>query len=275
MKINLNNVVVFDVETEPLSSEFFNAQKTGAVQFDLFPRPRVCVCYDSRSGKYRTYLPDEFQSLYTKLLKRPILSFNGKAFDVNVILKHLNKDQNDALSKKHDHYDLLDLITKTTGKRYHLDDLVRANLGERKHTKGRDMENLDIETLIEACRSDVDHTYRLMKLFLSGNMVYKYYSTYKSYSKEDDDKLCGINVPPDIAVLLMEANEKAINLEEALINGHKYSEASKIRVLDECLLDKTGKRFTELVPSDKISLGFEERCKTTAYLLMELGIQEK
>jgi hypothetical protein len=87
MKILLNDVVAFDIETELLSKAFFDAQNNGRDTFDFMPRPRVCVCYDSLSGKYETYLPEDFQLLYAKLIRRQILSFNGSAFDVNVILK--------------------------------------------------------------------------------------------------------------------------------------------------------------------------------------------
>lgn len=277
MKILLNNVVAFDIETEPFSEAFSNAQKDGRDTFDFVPRPRVCVCYDSLSGKYETYLPEDFQLLYAKLIRRKLLSFNGNAFDVNVILKHLNKNKDDSLSKKRNHYDLLALIKKETGKRYRLDDLVRANLGEKKHTNGRDMKDMDIVKLTEACRSDVDQTYRLMDVFLSGEMVYRYYRIPKDNSMNHDEEphivlqLDSDNL--DNVMRFMKINEKLSNLKEAILNGHKYSEIDKINGLDDFLLEKTGKCFAEIASPDGVPLSFDERCKILFDLLTALNVQ--
>lgn len=272
MKNLLTDVVVFDIETELMGKDFFDAQKKGEDTFNFMPTPRVCVCYDSLTKQYETFLPENFQSLYEKLLNRRILSFNGVYFDVKVILKYLNKKKNDKLAKKKDHYDLLSLINKKTGKRYKLDELARANFNERKHTDGRDMQNMDIVKLTEACQSDVDHTYRLMEVFLDGKMIYKYYRDSRANNSDYvEDQYFSINL--EQAMLLMKINEKRDNLSEAMINGHKYSESDKITCLDEFLLEKTGKCFNEIINlSENKELKFEERCINILELLLTFDV---
>ncbi|WCE94930.1 ribonuclease H-like domain-containing protein [Acidithiobacillus ferriphilus] len=244
------------------------------------PQPRVCVCYDSLSDKYETYLPDDFHLLYKKLLKRNILSFNGKSFDINVVLKNLGRNKHDPLSKKKNHYDLLDLIHNKEGKRYKLDDLSRANLGERKHTDGRKMKDMSTEKLTEACRSDVWQTYRLMAKFLSGEMIYK---RHREYNNDKYEEMCaGYVIKPDSPKKIKEIHdymqyfkqkEKLSYVEEGLINGHKYSEADKIKCLDDLLLEQTGETFLAMFGAEGISLSFDERCEEVLGLLMYLGAQ--
>lgn len=272
----LKDVVVFDIETQLFSKSFLDAQRNGVDMFDYMPAPRVCVCYDALSDDYEIYLPDDFHLLYNKLLGRNILSFNGKNFDINVILKHLGKNKSDTLANKENHYDLLELVHIKQGKRYKLDDLVRVNLGERKHTDGRKMEEMHIEKLIEACRSDVRQTYRLMKRFLSEGLKYKRYREYNSYEDIDDGVIITkLNTPEAIRDFMekQKKREKLLFVQEALINGHKYKESEKIKCLDDLLSERIGKTFLELTGDDGMSLSFTDRCEELIEILLYLGIK--
>lgn len=82
-----------------------------------------------------------------------------------------------------------------------------------------------------------------------------------------------IVLPLDKAMQFMKANEKRINLEEAIFNGHKYSEIDKINGLDAFLLEKTGKCFAEIASPDGVPLSFDERCKILFDLLTALNVQ--
>lgn len=268
----LDDIVVFDIETEPMGKEFFDAQSRGEDTFNYVPNPRVCVCYDSITKEHSVFLPDQFKDLYKTLKNRNILSFNGINFDIKVILKYLSKKPKDALAKKKNHYDLLKMIVAETDKRYSLDDLVRANFGERKHTDGRKMEGMDIDKLTEACQSDVDHTYRLMESFLAGNLVYKHFRKPREDNVTDVYDEAYTRVPLSMALKLMEHNKKRDTLVEAIINSGRYSETDKLAALDDFLMERTGKTFDIICGNDGIGLCFEHRWISISELLMSLGV---
>jgi hypothetical protein len=68
------------------------------------------------------------------------------------------------------HLDLHEVMTAKAGFRVSLDAAAMLNLGERKHTDGRDMAALNLDALKVACRSDVCQTYRLFKRHTSATL---------------------------------------------------------------------------------------------------------
>ncbi|MHB1902641.1 MAG: ribonuclease H-like domain-containing protein [Ferrimicrobium sp.] len=291
MTFNMNalkHIVVLDIETELISDEMFLRQKNRQDVFGTLPKPRVCVTYDARTREYRTFMPDEFRDLYQLACDRAILSFNGKHFDLPVILQHLELPQN-SFDFKTDHLDLLDMIRQTTGASYKLDQLAILNLGQHKHTDGRKMRNMDIGTLTEACRSDVDQTYSLAQMFAKGELQYPRRRYEPRFDHDDDDYLEYIPITDIKQIEQIEwwfkKNERRAVLEEAAINGHKYSETDKRQALDGFLIEQIGRAYNELIDlntpgtsnnesqSALQNLDFEGRCMLLSGLLLGLGIR--
>jgi hypothetical protein len=167
----LQDVVVLDIETEPISQEMFYRQRKKQYLFNVLPSPRVCVTYDSKTNEHHVYMPDSFDQLYRVVQSRTILTFNGIYFDIPVLLRYLNLE-GDPIASKTDHLDLLVEIKKRTRHMHKLDSLSMINLGERKHTNGKQMKDMDIEKLTRACQSDVDQTYALARMFCENTLQY-------------------------------------------------------------------------------------------------------
>ena len=158
--------VCFDIETE-LFDDSFRFAKDLETRLKHIPKMRVACVFDESVWKY--FLPSEAQQLIQLLLDADeVISFNGKVFDELVLRKH--HGMNKKMPKKGKHIDLLEEVAKG-GKRWiSLDNLAKENLGEGKHTGGRNMADLDIEALKVACHSDVWQTYRLWKLWKIGKL---------------------------------------------------------------------------------------------------------
>ena len=111
-------------------------------------------------NQYSYYEPHNTESLVNALQRADeVVSFNGKRFDLLVLRKHYSLKGKVPFKGKH--IDIHQILTVRAGFRASLDKAVSLNFGEKRHTNGRAMESLDINELKEACRSDVDQTYRL------------------------------------------------------------------------------------------------------------------
>ncbi|WP_276971800.1 ribonuclease H-like domain-containing protein [Ferrimicrobium acidiphilum] len=282
----IRDVLVLDIETEQISSEMFLRQKHKRDVFGCLPKPRVCVTYDTRTSGYHVYMPSDFDELYKTVRDRDVLSFNGRRFDLPVILQYLGLPQQ-VLDSKDNHFDLLEEIRKTTGASYSLDALALHNLGKHKHTDGRKMEGMDIEALTEACQSDVEQTYALAQMFIQGQLKYpaRGRRTYPDYGDDVED-YCGVKINADQMGQWMKKNKKRAVLTEAIANGHKYNETDKLESLDNFLAEQTGRSYTETVelnaPADDpnaqpyrealLSLDFDGRCSLLSNILIGLGV---
>ena len=131
-------------------------------------------------------LPSQASELIALVLAADeVISFNGKKFDMLVLRRHYgmkSKDLSDG-----NHFDLLDEITKSGHNRVSLHRLALKNLGEKKHTDGRRMDEIEVEGLKIACRSDVWQTYRLWQMWKSGHLQLPEQGEYKTRLQLDND----------------------------------------------------------------------------------------
>jgi hypothetical protein len=159
--------VCFDIETEAFSRKFESARTTEG-RLRHAPKMRIACAFDGTKWTY--YLPSDAAALIQLLEGADeVITFNGMAFDELVLRKH-HKLPPRVLADRKKHIDLYAIIKAETNRSVSLHRLARENLGEPKHTKGRQMANLDIEALKVACRSDVWQTYRLWEMWARGSI---------------------------------------------------------------------------------------------------------
>jgi len=165
------NGLIFDFETEQFTDSFRYA--IGIDQKIKFaPKLRVACVYNLNTGKYTYYRPGTTDKLIARLLNADfIVSFNGKCFDLLVLQRHhrLGKRKADQLNRKH--IDLCEEVKTMSSRRWSLNKLARLNLGEAKHTNGREMTSLNLAALKIACRSDVSQTYRIFLKWMDGSLM--------------------------------------------------------------------------------------------------------
>jgi hypothetical protein len=160
-----SHYTVYDIETEPFSTEF-NAAKTTENKIKFAPKPRVMVVYSSESKDFHSFENDDLISGVELILSSDIVvSYNGESFDESVLIRNgsLNKSFSEIGLKS---VDLMVELCKLHGFRAKLDALARLNLDEKKHTSGRKMAEISGEELIKACKSDVSQTKRLYEKWL-------------------------------------------------------------------------------------------------------------
>jgi DNA polymerase elongation subunit (family B) len=160
--------VAFDIETEPFSEEFLHAtSETEKTKYA--PKMRLACLYDEKSDSYNFFMPENSDQLIS-ILKEcdEIISFNGKNFDILVLQQHYGLDITPPINGSH--IDMHEIMSKLAGFRVSLDKAAQLNLGEKKHTNGRSMAELDINQLKVACQSDVTQTYKLWQLYNQGNL---------------------------------------------------------------------------------------------------------
>jgi hypothetical protein len=161
--------IVFDIETEPFSDEFIRA-RTAKMRIKHVPKMRVACAFDESREEYRYFTPCNVAKLIGLLQSADeVVSFNGKCFDLLVLRKHYGLKG--RTPRKGKHIDIHEIISAMAGFRVSLDKAVRANFGEKKHTNGREMSELDDKNIELACRSDVSHTHRLFTTFRSGTLL--------------------------------------------------------------------------------------------------------
>jgi hypothetical protein len=161
--------LVFDVETVPFSDSFRHAS-TMDLRRRLAPEMRVACVYCVEEDTFQFFTAEQAKVLVELLASADrLVSFNGKNFDLLVLARHYGLDLETFQRKPHD--DLLEIIHDQVGYWVSLNDMSRANLGERKQVSGRQMETLDLEKLKNACRSDVWQAKRLWDLYQTGQLT--------------------------------------------------------------------------------------------------------
>lgn len=164
--------IVLDFETEQFSSEFEQASSLGE-RMRLAPKLRVACIYSETTRDYRHYLPAQAAALIARLeAADEIVSYNGKQFDLLVLMRHhgLTRGAYDALNAKHT--DLFEIFSKSAGFGVSLDGMARRNLGQRKMVAGRSMAALDLRSLKRAARSDVRQTFQLLRIHEAGQITF-------------------------------------------------------------------------------------------------------
>jgi hypothetical protein len=161
--------IAFDIETEPFSRKFMDAESVRS-RTRCAPRMRVACVFDVSHGSYRYFDSNERKALVRLIQSADeVVSFNGKRFDNMVLRKHCGLKGRIPL--KGAHIDICEIMSARAGFRVSLDLAARLNLGENKHTDGRKMSALGLEEVKLACRSDVFQTYRLYQRFVDGILV--------------------------------------------------------------------------------------------------------
>ena len=164
--------VCFDIETEPFSDAFLRATSPQA-RLREAPRMRIACAYVEHEKRYRFFVSKQSDQLLELLQGADeVVSFNGKAFDLLVLRKHYGLKG--KVPMKGRHVDIHMILTARAGFRVSLHVAAQMNLGEGKHTKGREMTNLDPAALRIACKSDVRQTYRLWKPHEDGTLQAPY-----------------------------------------------------------------------------------------------------
>ncbi len=181
----------FDVETESFTENFRNA-RTPEARMSLAPKMRVACAFDGRRWYY--FLPSEAAGLIALASAADeLITFNGLAFDELILRKHHKLAG--RFPTKGRHADLCEEIRVKHGIAISLDQLARANLGEKKHTAGRSMADLDVDALKLACRSDVWQTYRLWKLWRSNKLEIPPPGVPREYASDIDLSGPGHHMP--------------------------------------------------------------------------------
>lgn len=192
------HVVVFDIETLPFSDEF-RKSKTIEERIEKSPKMRVCCLYDVYSRKYKYYTEENVHLLLKALNSADkIVTYNGKVFDLLVLAKHYGLEKIDKLNKKH--VDMLEIMSNNVGYYVSLDKAAKLNLNEKKHTKGREMNEHDLTFIMEACKSDVSQTYRLWKMHENKTLKYPKKTKQKYQNIYDVDDIGNYGIGSQIAL---------------------------------------------------------------------------
>jgi hypothetical protein len=160
--------IVFDIETQPFTEAFKDAESIH-LKTRLAPRMRLACAFDESRSTYRYFGPRGGRAL-ARLLQSAdeLVSFNGKRFDVLILRRHCGLKGRAPLKGRQ--IDLCEITTAMAGFRVSLDAAAKLNLGERRHTYGRNMASLAFDELKVACRSDVCQTYRLFQRHINGTL---------------------------------------------------------------------------------------------------------
>jgi hypothetical protein len=160
--------IVFDIETEPFTKAFQEAESIRA-RTKLAPQMRLACTFDESRAVYRYFGPREGRSLIKQLQSADeVISFNGNHFDILVLRRHYGLKG--RVPHKGRHTDLCEIMSAGAEFRVSLDVAARLNLGEKKHTDGRKMNALRLDEIKLACQSDVCQTYRLFQRYISGTL---------------------------------------------------------------------------------------------------------
>lgn len=161
-------LICLDIETEPFS-ESFRSAKTPEAKQKFAPKMRVACAYVEAIDDYVFFTEDNVADLLVLVQgANEVVTFNGKGFDILLLRKHYGL--RGKVPSKGKHTDLHEILTSMSGFRVSLDKASWLNLKEKKHTAGREMANLDLHSLKEACKSDVIQTYRLWQLHNEGEL---------------------------------------------------------------------------------------------------------
>jgi len=140
--------ITFDIETKNTFEDI------GENNPSLLDISIVCI-HDSETDKYDSFLEDDLARLWPILEKADMLiGFNSDHFDIPLLNKHYPGDLTTIKS-----LDILKEIKNSTGKRYKLDNIANATLGEGKTGNGLEAitwwKNGEIEKIRKYCLDDV------------------------------------------------------------------------------------------------------------------------
>jgi len=160
----MKNYVVFDVETQNSFREVNNDTKKLKVS--------VVVAYEYETQKMHHFTEKNIAGLF-KLFENSslIIGFNSKSFDLVVLSPYYVGNLSQFT-----HFDILENIKETTGRRYPLDDLVQATLGKGK--SGHGLQAIEfyrqgkITELLQYCQDDVQLTKELFDFGVNNGHVF-------------------------------------------------------------------------------------------------------
>lgn len=179
---------VFDLETAKTTKEV-------ARELDLdreghafkYPHRMMFGCgvlYDSRKKEYIAFKRAEQMASYLLNFKGVLVSWNGKRFDLPVLLPYIDIDVYDKLQAK-PHLDMLkDFYARVNGRfRVSLDNCAKHTVGAQKTGSGADAPRLFKEgkwkELLEYCRVDVELTLKILQYGLKNKHI-KYWDTHEN-----------------------------------------------------------------------------------------------
>jgi hypothetical protein len=162
--------VVFDIETELFPPEF-RAARSNRERVKLVPRMRVACVFEEHTGRFRYFTERQVSALIDVLAEaNEVVSYNGSRYDLLVLRRHYSLAN--RIPKKGRHTDLATILSRRAGFNVKLNRAALLNLGESKHTWGRETAKLNLQALKRAARSDVWQTYRLWRLYKQGALRY-------------------------------------------------------------------------------------------------------
>lgn len=160
----MTDYCVFDIETAKRTDEIMRELHLKSVK-EIFGFPHrlgfaLGVCYESKSKEYLLF--DDAKEMADFLLKYKglIVSFNGKRFDLPVLLPYIDIDVFFALQAKL-HLDILEHFYEGVGRKFRvgLNNIAMATLGHGKSGSGADAPTLfqqgKMRELFEYCKQDV------------------------------------------------------------------------------------------------------------------------
>lgn len=125
--------VIFDTETKKFFDEIqgYDASKLGVSITSVYFR-NLDENLKEIEGEMKSFWEPDFPEMF-KLFEKAdrIIGFNSIGFDVPALSPYLP-----AYWPKLKHFDILDMIKKTEGKRMSLDSLAKATLGTKKNDNG-------------------------------------------------------------------------------------------------------------------------------------------
>lgn len=151
--------LVFDIETKNSFADVGGRDNLKALEVSV-----VCA-YSYDEDKYFTFEERELAALGELMKKAMLVGFSSRRFDVPVLEKYLNFNIVGL-----PHYDILDEIEQSFGRRIGLDALARANLGEAHGKSATGLDAIEfyrrgeIQKLKDYCLQDVKATREIFDL---------------------------------------------------------------------------------------------------------------
>ncbi len=154
----MNDKIVFDIETKNSFADVGGDQNVAQLEVS------VVGAYSYKDDKYYIFDEHELHDFGLLLQKAQLLiGFSSKRFDVPVLAKHFKFDLN-AIP----HFDILEVLEKSFGRRVGLGVLGEANLGIGKTGHGLEAIELyrrgEIQKLKDYCLQDVKITKEIFDL---------------------------------------------------------------------------------------------------------------
>ena len=159
--------ITFDIETK---NTFQDVGSNEATDLDI----SLLCTHDSETDQYDTFMHDELDRLWPLLEKADMLiGYNSDHFDIPLLNKYYHGDLTQIKS-----LDILKEIKNATGRRFKLDSIAEATLGENKSGDGLDAikwwNSGEIDKIKKYCLDDVRITKEVYDYALKhGKLKYK------------------------------------------------------------------------------------------------------